>query len=990
MFKLNIHAALAPLGGQNPVFTTGVCDGPALSAASSNHYTRDAGAASCATGAAANSILTRAAAPRSGGLSNEELPARAPPNSGRPLIFQNFADATAGLHPKEAADLQELYDNYQVIDLEKSGLCEIDSWFQEVSSRLTSVIEDMGEYYPQYRISLILSDDDKNSFVYKARLPGQRFYRGHVFITTAFIKKMMETLVLDKEESGGKSGKIDVRSVSREDIEVLMSGLQGIVAHEYAHPKQDEMIKWEIRESRDGLWQSHGQMDEAATDFIAQRILKKAQLDASNMLLGLMLLFGHKPQSMGYLERGARALISSHPQDSLRLNLNKGALVQLRREEGKSPIKAIGFDAIRMREEMLFAMSQGEAASRAARIMAAALDTKQSPVVMCLNEIQSDVLKTTETFDDSRSNGLERHVSWFPVLRIIMDQRPKLTEEDEENINAFFEDMLENAGARLGSNVWSAPGQGPTCFTPQTCSPWLVRKAQRSYRDHPIFKTEGLQSWIKERQKEDFWDFAAGDTPGSLHLLPALFPREFVIPIYQRAIERLKDRNPQIQAIYLMEMLHGCALMGGDTFRIEMQLLQKIHEFHGRAYPPKGKGRQDYKEAYGVIAFNFPNLLPCSRTSNANLLPYNLDRFLIPLEQRTQLAKAWERVFGDLATHPDLIFADINLAELIFMQKNSLFWSVQQWANHPEDFQRPFSKRHLTTNAPIKTAEMYEKFMGMARSPKWRAHFRGVFEKLGGNQLEGQSGITLDFMISSLETSSTDLAFTGKERLQALDEILSIANDADPDSDVFRGRIRFELMFLSRLTGKDDSILAARIAGLAEYAEAKTGMGLMDYLEKLYGSEAQVLAGAFADGDMLVKSLKALYDSGRLNEEGFERALDRYLFDIDLSKEKRGLPLASLRSRSAHILWNRYRPDGDPQKIFSLLEKVAQSMRIDNSAYMDKNTRALASAGISTRPDYAKFLQEIRFGLAADLRNLIGTGKKTAIADEAYKSAFLR
>ncbi|OFZ54763.1 MAG: hypothetical protein A2428_01070 [Bdellovibrionales bacterium RIFOXYC1_FULL_54_43] len=133
---------------------------------------------------------------------------------------------------------------------------------------------------------------------------------------------------------------IDIASITDEEFQRLLSGIHGVLAHEYSHPKQDELVKWDWRQAQDASRQNHGQADEMATDLMSMRTHKDAELPPENVLEGLNLVLG-EPKTGNLGQRAGGALVSSHPQDNLRLNIIRGGLSKLRQDEGRAKPKPI-------------------------------------------------------------------------------------------------------------------------------------------------------------------------------------------------------------------------------------------------------------------------------------------------------------------------------------------------------------------------------------------------------------------------------------------------------------------------------------------------------------------------------------------------------------------------------------------------------------------------------------------------------------------------
>lgn len=254
------------------------------------------------------------------------------------LRFKNLDKFFQGLAQKEADALRDIIGDQRIVDLEVSGLSEFKNWLDELNTRLSEGVQSLGKQYPDYRIYLI--DDLKpNAYIYKFKPAGQQFYVGHTFLSVGLIKKLFSA----QEVSSFEASKLQINRA--------LNALSGIIAHEFAHPKQDEIVKFNIRKEQ-GNHSAHGQIDEISTDVIGIKLLKKSNLDPSGMLEGLELLTGVKVNDnkvFGAIKAG----VSTHPESSMRINLIRGALSNLRISEGKNEIIPISFDLERMRNSLI-------------------------------------------------------------------------------------------------------------------------------------------------------------------------------------------------------------------------------------------------------------------------------------------------------------------------------------------------------------------------------------------------------------------------------------------------------------------------------------------------------------------------------------------------------------------------------------------------------------------------------------------------------------
>ncbi len=346
------------------------------------------------------------------------------------LVYLPFREAVIGLSPKEGNALSQLFKDYNILDLKKSQLPHLQQWIDDLNNRLTKAIEQLGNQYPNYKV-YVISSEAPDAFVYKSQAPGTQTYRGHVFISSGMIQRMIDNLGTD------------LQSMTNEQLDLLMDGLSGIMAHEFSHPKQDELVKWEWRGAQD-RGSDHGQGDELATDFMGMVTLRLAKLDPSAMLTGLELGFGESTSRGNLLNQAFRAVKSTHPKFDLRLNLSGVAATKMRVDMGNPPLVPISLDREKLKAELGRVVSNKDMESR---FEAEAMNKPGSPFINVIDVL----IKKMNEGKFTRKNNLEDEVvTLLGVLKRVEEKKPNLSEEEISKFKELVEYLLRPGRFNLG------------------------------------------------------------------------------------------------------------------------------------------------------------------------------------------------------------------------------------------------------------------------------------------------------------------------------------------------------------------------------------------------------------------------------------------------------------------------------------------------------------------------------------------------------------
>ena len=189
------------------------------------------------------------------------------------------------------------------------------------------------------------------------------------------------------ENAGG-----DITTMSPEKFDRLVAGIRGIMTHEFTHPKQDELVKWDWRQSQGNSRQNHAQIDELTTDLMSMYTLKDAKLDPTDILTGLELVIGEKTERGNYTNRSIEAATSSHPQDNLRLNMVRGGLTKMRLEEGFSKPDPIATDKDALTAS-LGLIARTSSGARAFKMQATVNAIKVARQITCARKLEGPMLR---------------------------------------------------------------------------------------------------------------------------------------------------------------------------------------------------------------------------------------------------------------------------------------------------------------------------------------------------------------------------------------------------------------------------------------------------------------------------------------------------------------------------------------------------------------------------------------------------------------------
>ena len=461
-----------------------------------------------------------------------------------------YNQAIVGMSSKEAEAIKPVFDENKVIDLEASGLTELLSWTERLNQRLTQAIEKQGSHYPFYKI-YFLASDEVEAYVLKSQIPGHKTYRAHVFFSTGMIKKMLETLGTDLE------------SATPEQLRRLLLGVQGIFMHEFLHPKQDELVKWQWRQAQERSRQSHGQIDELTTDLLTLPIAKEARLDPKSLLTGLELLFGDEGTQTSLNGRALTAATSTHPENELRLNLIRGGLTNQRLTQGKVDIDPIGYSEVSIKQNLKAALSAGITSS----ILAHELDQKPgSRIINLLHHLRTEVKRPTSDEKADRD-----YLSYLDHLDALVEEEKKNGRFSDIEMQEFlkFMDYMVQDG-RFDTRYhdwrrqkWMIQSSESGSYERDSLAPRLehVREIQARFKRLHVFSDSRFKQWLDQRLAENFLGFVQSKN-SSFEAMPWVLPRENALVIFKQGLSLIRALPPEEYAVQLLKLWHGIGTIG--------------------------------------------------------------------------------------------------------------------------------------------------------------------------------------------------------------------------------------------------------------------------------------------------------------------------------------------------------------------------------------------------------------------------------------------
>ncbi|MBL7716342.1 MAG: hypothetical protein JNL01_12825 [Bdellovibrionales bacterium] len=618
------------------------------------------------------------------------------PPERRPLSYQTFEKAAAGLSSQEGKHLREIFDEFKVLDLRGSLMYELESFLETVNERLTRAAEKLGNGYPQYRLSILASPEIKG-FVIKHRTPGHSNYRAHVFISAGLVKRFFD-------EKG-----YSIQSATPAQMDEILNRVVGVLGHEYVHPKEDELIKWEVREGQDQSRQNHGQFDEMATDLMAIRILKDAGFAPENGLYALESLFGSRPPQQARLSRAFNAALSSHPEDEIRLNIIRGALLKLRMSEGTAAIKPIAFDSEKMRGDLSDLLIFGSVTDRISLELSQATGNPFLYTVKSLMTLLSQPASGPQRFTEE----ILGHFRYLAKLDPIGSSR---TPEEIQAFSELSTYLIHGARLKLrdkneNSWHWLFDHSG---FPPgERGSPKVIREYQEVLNRIGSFQDPRYRKKLKEFLGPNA-TAAITDEHSNYEYLGKWFPRNIVEELLIRGLKEADAIPLEDRADILVRMLHTSVSIGLSPeypTRILKKMIKGLEE-------GKAEGKDAFFKIYHTsienvdpLRYGDPTLAFHPEFFHEQFVRYNKTHPQQTAELLDAYAALYKAIFSDPSRSAEWAVND------------STGFKVLSWHFDETNILLPFHK-----DFPVKTQKMVDWIRENLKSKEWKKVFQEAWK----------------------------------------------------------------------------------------------------------------------------------------------------------------------------------------------------------------------------------------------------------------------
>lgn len=487
------------------------------------------------------------------------------------LKFLKFRDIIQDLEEHEVSKLKGVLENERIIDLDKSGTKQISKILVEINQRLTDAIERVGNEYPSYKIYLT-ANSAPNAFILKSKLPGHKVYRGHVFLSAGMLSKIMESVGVDVD-SGDLSKMKNPRIMDK-----VVNAITGVIAHEFMHPKQDELVKWEWRHGHNNAPKAHMQADELATDTMAPNILREAQLPDESMLMAIEHgVMNKENPNKGIGRRVLEAGLSSHPEDVFRHSMARGTLAYLRIDEGKGKVIPLSFNRSELIKELqtLTALNSPEG-----QILAVARGMEgRTDFIKILNHLRKEQGRARDIFGPDY-DGLLNYREHIVLLKKLKG-KDALAEDEMKAFQTFFDELVHKHRAKFVTEprswrFWEG-SSGSRVPQAMAVSTEDVREIQTLLGDFaPIHDPKFKANLESDIQKAGGVLKYFAYEEGGLEAAGVLLPRNQLWPLFDKAINEARALDDETRITHLIKLLHGSSTSSAPP-DLELKILTEIN-----------------------------------------------------------------------------------------------------------------------------------------------------------------------------------------------------------------------------------------------------------------------------------------------------------------------------------------------------------------------------------------------------------------------------
>jgi len=844
------------------------------------------------------------------------------------LVYLTHLEASVGMHEKEASALKEIFEEHRVLNLDASRLTHLRDWLNELNQRLTAAIEKQGKYYPSYTI-YVLASDQPTAFIYKFMLPGHQVYRGSVFLSIGLVHKYLKNL----------NETID--TIEKTTLDHVLEGLTGVIAHEFVHPKQDELIKWRWREAQNKSRENHGQMDEASTDFLAIKTLKESRLEPKSMLTGLELLYGNTATQGKFMNRALLGAASSHPEEDVRLGLVRGALTLQRLNEGQHEVTPISYAFDGIKNDLKRTLAAFKAVDdRLLYELNAQSVSNVSGAVKLFQEWLSDP-RTPERPDIGE---ILAHYSLIQVKTVSGD----LSDENIEDFKKFFlfllNEKVRNKFKYKWSGVWDRyNGDNETGMHGiDKVSPEYARKYQKKLDDLSVYKDARFTDWFEHLLQTRFWETFRNGEGWSFEYLPAILPSEYLHRVYSQALLEIEKEDVPDKAMRaLLEMDYGAKSAG-----IDIGLHTQIQDAISRVFRSSALARKVHlAESRNVISSRSD--VTDSKWLNGRLLR---DQKQTGKDAGSLLKSSYE-FYKYLLKMPEYID--------IFSDPRSEPFRVLVWVNDSSTFLRPMHRKSYL-HAPKTVSLLLETI----ELNSWQERISDALNR-PHEALNSELGSLIRLI------QHKDMPFSNKERVNLLLALTKLKG-----TSINRYNIQlFEKIYFNNAVYYGDSL-----PFLYEFYKtllSSTHLSAEALLEELEWDKKIFRKNS----DKFVSFLEHLVHRGDISKEYYQKkVLNNVLTDHN---ENINFRLQNLDSKTKYKILNLLRNQG--MNIDQILNLLISQFNLDHfrphtfpEGYERIKESALRAfeAKLNIVPAYSYILGQLAGGLKSDFMKYVGLSRE--------------
>ncbi|NDG84334.1 MAG: hypothetical protein EBX52_04755 [Proteobacteria bacterium] len=830
----------------------------------------------------------------------------APASEAGELKYLTLSEISTNLAPEEVNKLKEIFDKDRVIDVEASNLLELSQWLDQMNARLTNAVEAYGSQFPFYKI-YILSSSTPDAYIYKFRPRGYQFYRGHVFISTGMLQAIAKS-------AGG-----EVRKMNEQAFSLFLRGLQGILAHEFSHPKEDELVKWDWRAGNNQSRQNHAQADEAVTDLMGMRLLRDAGLEPEGMLNAIQLLPVYQSNDPALL-KAVKKGIGSHPETELRINVLRGALTRERIARGSPKVTPVPYDEGALRSDLnelieyskIKNVIENEFISKGVRPLQAGIKALRRTTADNLSLLGKLIPARKEQFFDA----LDYLVS-VPLSEI--------NDQDAQEFVKLLGDMDHEFLTSFLQKEWYFYNQGSgRGYTKLTEAP-DVRGFQRRIRkmavyQHPLVRKK-IQEIVSRGVEKNFVE-----PIGKILSLLLFVPAQEVIPLLDALPKTVAAEPPANQADILLTGIVA-AQDANAPVETEIRLVQTLT-----------RSIREVPEVRDRVFHVLTNFLEGIKERR-----FIYERFVRPIDHDPAKAKVLADAYADfyrlLLATPDYFFHHRGSDQIL----NPLN-AILMWSRDPS-----MMLYRINEKTPKLQRSLALEVLKALQSAEWSAEFKEFIRKVSINELNGGFSTPVDDLVRFMKQKAFESEFMANGLFDVLlQNGLRLDESAVP---VIKRLLRYRAnpVWVSVFLGRAKTAGAA-VAGVAS-----------GILENLHANQKTAILS-------LIES-KGLITRDEMEGLAREHRVMGNAGDFQSSNNLNSSPQAVL-------YWRHNRALGIRGTAF--LDKILPSYSVEqvdettlrgsgNFGGSKETVRAVKQLNLIYHPDYASYLNQIAKPLVADL-----------------------